>query len=75
MFQLEKIEPVIKTKLLKLNTIQLSSKFGTSLTAQFNNSSLDKMFCSVLSNHIAQQFKTTKFFFLLLFSAILCSQF
>lgn len=48
MFQLEKIEPVIKTKLLKLNTIPFSSKFGTSLTAQFNNS-LDKMFCSVLS--------------------------
>ena len=49
MFQLEKIEPVIKTKLLKLNTIQFSSKFGTSLTAQFNNNSLDKMFCSALS--------------------------
>lgn len=44
MFQLVQTEPVIKTNLLKLNTIQLPGKFGISLTAQLNSDSLDKRF-------------------------------
>lgn len=44
MSQLVQTEPVIKTKLLKQNTIQLPGKFVTSLTAQLNSDSLDKCF-------------------------------
>lgn len=64
MSQLVQTEPVIKTELVKRNTIQLPGKFGTSLTAQLNSDSLDKCFVQfgLTTCSKAHNFKKSIFF-------------